>query len=414
MGGERAVSLRSRAIRSFIAKPDLVYPDLVYPVTLTTDDASVSGGLAIVGNQLGPVGQRLLAVLDSTDAIRFASGITGGPYTVGRDIRAYNPAGTAYAALVGRTSYGCIELPDGASAQGPRVYGGYGDPNGVLSARSGDFFWRSPDLARFVPIAAAETTANGQAAVAVGTGAPGTANTTNIKDGTPLAGDLLVVVQGSTDATATLTVGSDSAITATGTDGGFTVTDGTRILRYWSRVVQSGDIASGQIVATSSALATGTGHSLKAMVFRHPGGLSTVGSKHGAAIHGSASDTAGGTSGTTLAVTGPATPSVAVAAQYATNTSATLALVWDGGSSSDTTADLASRGADLGAKPRILTANTSATPGYLTGGTSVVLTSSVASRSQGLGVWAAPVYPDLSNPTVYRCTGTTVWRTVIA
>lgn len=396
---------RQRSRAGFVAKADLVSTTLIYPMTMLTGAGNLDGFL-ITGNQSAPLSQQPFQVQDSSGNARFSIGVAGGAYTIARDVRAYNTAGTAYVALSGRNSPACVEFPDGSSAQGSKLWGGTGAPSSttVGTGAAGDFYFRKADVAAATLVAASYTTTTGQTSISVGSGTL-TSNTTKTLDGVPAAGDLLVFIAYNTDATVTATIGADSAVTATGTDGGVSADDGTRKVRIFSHVVQSGDISSSQVLCTPSAHTTGTGRKLAAYVFRHPGGFATTGSKHGCPIVGTATDTASGASFSMTASAATSRAAVEVAAVMA-SAAASTAYVWDSGSSSNTSNDVGgSATGTCSARPGLGT-NTSGATGTTGAVTaSVAITSGGANHAAALGVWQAQADSiNATDPWLYVCT----------
>lgn len=395
-----------RTRSTWIAKPDLVSTVLKYPMSMTTGPANLDGFL-VTGNQFAPVSQALIQVTDSSGNVKFSAGIVGGAYTITRDVRAYNPAGTAYVALSGRNSPACVEFPDGAGAQGSKLWAGYGPPSAstVGNANPGDFYERRASVAPSTLVAASYTTAVGQASIAVGTGTLSTANTTKSLDGTPQVGDLVVFVVVNTESSVTASAGADSGITDTATDGGLVVSDGTRRVRMFSHVIQSGDLSGGQIVLAASAHANGSGRKLAAYVFRNPGGFATTGSKHGCPLVASGSDTASGASFTLTASGATSRAAVEVAALFAGAANNTT-FQWDGGSASNTSNDVGGSAAgQASARPGIGTNTSGATgaTGALTA--SVAITSGGATHAAALGVWQAQADGiNATDPFLYACT----------
>lgn len=135
---------RGRGRTKITPPADLVSQTLEYPVTLVTGSASTPGLLIQIADS--PLEQQALQVEDNAGAIVFTVPPAGGPKTNAKDWRAYNAAGTAYAAFVATTTIPCIELPDGTSAQGLRIWSGTGAPAvgsvGAGQARVGDYYFR--------------------------------------------------------------------------------------------------------------------------------------------------------------------------------------------------------------------------------------------------------------------------------
>ena len=427
MGSRRGNVSRSGA-RSFAAKPDLVSQTLVYPFTLVTNPTynDGHGGLTLNGDSGAPASQQILQIKNSSGTILWTVPVAGGPKTHAKDMRAYNAPGGSYVGFDASRNPGCLHLPDGTSSQGSRVWSGTGAPSASTiggAAVAGDYYFRRCALARPTLIAASVTTHLTSPTVtelAVGSGTLSTSETTKLLDGVPQAGDLLVVTVSSTNSSQTLTVGADSGITATGTDGGVSQNDGTRYIRIFSRVVQSGDISSSQIIATPSAY-SGPARRISAWVFRHPGGFSTTGSKHGCALYASDSENVTSNTTVTLSATGPSTlASVAVAASYhsAAITFSATGAVWDSGDATNDDPEVtATTRAVIAVKPGLGT-NTSSTPGYETGGASVVYSGMNSSTfTAALGIWAVTAQAvDPAEPTIYVCTanGTPgTWAAVI-
>lgn len=392
-----------RRQRGEYAKPDLVSQTLVYPVTETTESLSTSG-FNLTVNQFADIGQAAIEVQLSggTPIVRVPP--DGGLQVIGVRLKCWPFSGSSYVALCGDQTYPYIELADG-TGQGSRVWSGRAVPGSttVGTARAGDYYLREQQLDAATLLAASATTTNGQGSLAVGTGTLSTSNTTKLLDGTPAAGDLLVVAVTNGEASGTLAVtGGDSGITATGADGGVTANDGTRYVRMFSRVVQAGDISGGQIVVTPSAHGTLAGRRISAWVFRHASGTWTpTGSKNGCALHATASHT-GLSTNQIVSVTGPTAASSIAVTTYV-GTSGTSEAYWDGGDATTKTPDHNDGTSMTAVKPGLGT-NTSGVPGYSAGGSSVVWGGNAAnSHSIVLAQWAVSGAAAGSG-TIYVCT----------
>jgi hypothetical protein len=383
---------------------------LNYPITITGDSVNANyGGIAITGAQTAPLGQNLFRVEDSSGAIKFIIGVTGGPLAIASDIRVAHASGESYAAFNGTETVPCLELPDGTASQGSKIWSGTGAPSAstVGTAAIGDYYFRRGVYEPASLLAATELTGT-TTTLSVGSG---TVTGSQLKSGVPAAGDLLIVVSGNTNATETMTIGATSGITAASGDGGFTANDGTRYLKFFSHVIQSADISSNLVTVTSSSHTTGTGRRICAFIFRHTCGWSTTGSKFGCPTF--ATDSATGSNATeTHTIVGPSGPSISVAGGTR-NAAETYTALWDSGSSTDTTTDSSSGCLGVSVKPG-LGINTSGASAYTTGGSSVDIGSMGASNVSGLVNWqpATPVATQL----LYVCTaggapGT--WRQVI-
>ena len=128
--------------RSFISKPDLVSTTLIYPVTLTTETNTTSAGMSITANQNAPLSQNPLQIQNSAGTIKWSVPVAGGPKTNGTDARAYNSAGTKYAAYNGTNSPQCVEYYDGSASY--KLWSGIGAPSTdtVGTASAGDYYMR--------------------------------------------------------------------------------------------------------------------------------------------------------------------------------------------------------------------------------------------------------------------------------
>lgn len=417
---------RSRAGTStFVAKPDLVSATLVYPVTETTDDAS-SWGLSILGNASSPLDQQLLQVQNAAGTVQLTNGVTGGPILVNADIRVAHAYGGAYAAFNGSAAVPCLELPDGAG-QGSKVWSGTGAPSSttVGTAAVGDYYWRRYNALPAPTIVAMSHSTSGatNTAITVGSGTPGT-NITHDLAGAVQVGDLLVVVAVNTIAAETMTVGSDTVITDTSTNGGVVQDDGTRRIHMLSHVIQSGDIVSNIVTASALDNSTGSSRRLFAYVFRHEWGWPTTGSKHGCTLNASNGISAGaGTTTQTPVVTGPSTPHISICAVYGgTNTPSSpgFTFYWDAGTATDKTSDSPggtnTGAAAISAKPGLGT-NTSGATGYATGGSTLDVTNRNGATALLLGNWKVKTTPPVT-PLLYVCSvagapGSSTWVTVI-
>lgn len=382
----------------FIAKPDQMSTTLIYPIYQTTEPGSSQAGLTITANAGATLGQSLLQVQSSAGTVLSDTQITGGFNILNNAVRAYNSTGGSYASLDYSTSSPFVHLPDGASAQGVKEFFGFGAPSSdyIGTASTDDVYYC---LSASRCIAASHTT---------GTGATfgcGSGTLTGSKDlaGTAIAGDLLIVCSSNTNASETMTIGADAAVTAAAGDGGITFNDGTRYLKFWSHVIQSGDITSGHVNMTSSSHTTGTGRRLNGWIFRHPDGWTTTGSLHGCATYATNSvNTASGTADITVSLTAPSSPSVIVAGQCL-QTANNPTVLWDAANTGDTTSEIisASLQSQFVAKPGI-GVNTSATMSYPSGGSSVVFGSSAANaKVTGIACWKPN---GTTRPIKYKCT----------
>jgi len=379
---------------------------LIYPVTVTTgvgvsDGFNISCGAAPVGYQA--------AVLVQTNGgtTRFRVGDYSGPQSFGIPVKVYNPAGTAWAGFDGTVNPPVMQMVDGASAQGSKVSSGTGPPSAatVASGAVGDFYYcRSSSRL----VAASYSTAASGTSVAAGSGTP---VVTAIANGTPAVGDLVVVASCNTNASETMTIGATAGITATATDGGYTV-GAANYVKFFSHVIQAGDISSNVVTATSSSHTTGTGRRLMMWIFRHPSGWATTGSKFGCAPYSTPASYVGtSSSNVSLSLTGPSGyphPSVSVFAEYSPGTSIASNILFDSGNSSAPAANTvyemptSSPVSAFGqSKPGIGT-NLSAAVGYPVGGSSVVADSQPSTNHTAMLAQWAP--NGTSNPILYVCT----------
>jgi hypothetical protein len=148
---------RSRAgTKTFVSKPDLVSTTLSYPVTMTTGTGT-GDAFTLTFNEFVDIAQIGFEVQGAGSPgagnTFFAVGPAGGP-KMGAAIsrwRCANSSGGSYVALCGDNANGIpyIELPDGTSSQGLRIFAGTGAPAagtvGQASAglhRVGDFYFR--------------------------------------------------------------------------------------------------------------------------------------------------------------------------------------------------------------------------------------------------------------------------------
>lgn len=380
---------------------------LSYPVTVTTGTGQTDGLTVVCGSS--PSGfQAAIQVKYSSGTTMFQVGNYGGPSAFGVPIRVYNPAGTAWAGFDGSLSPAPLQMVDGASAQGSKVSSGSGPPRTATlpggAGAVGDFYYcRSSAYL----VAAAYSAAQSGTSVAAGSGTP---VATGIVNGTPAVGDLVVVASCNTNASETMTIGATAGITATGTDGGYTV-GSTNYVKMFSHVIQAGDISSNVITATSSSHTTGTQRRLMMWIFRHPSGWSTTGSKYGCAMYSTpASYVGSSSSNVSLSLTGPSSfpsPTVAVFAEYLPGSPISPSILFDGGNSgvpaSNQTPELppGSSAAFALSKPGAGT-NYSAAVGYPVGGSSVVVTAQPSSSHTAMLAQWKP--NGTSNPIMYVCT----------
>jgi hypothetical protein len=377
--------------RGFIAKPDLVSTTLIYPITLTCDSTS-DWGFGIVTDENAPLGQNGFQVQTSAGALRWVMPTTGGPVAINYDVRVANAYGGAYAAYNGTATVPCIELPDG-TGQGSKLWSGSGAPSSttVGAAASGDYYLRGVSSAAPTLVASAFRSAAVLSAVGNGTLPDGVQTLA----GTPVAGDLVVSIAGSTDATTgTATIGATSSIAAGGSGN-----DGTRYTKVFAKVIDSGDISSSQVGLALTNFATGTTRWHSAYVFRHVDGFTTA--------TPTAVDTDSSTSGAAinLSVTGPTRPSVSAALAYgsANPTAPGHTYTWDSGSASNVESD--NRGGSntdrgsSGARPGRGT-NTSGATGLTTGGSTVAIAGLTGSTAAILANWSVGI----PTSTLYVCT----------
>lgn len=392
-------ALRSR--NSYIAKPDLVSTTLIDPVTLTGDDSSTNGGLAIAMNSGAGLGQSGFETRTSGGTRQVFAPNVGGPLAFGLDMRCYSAAGGSYAAFNGSQTVPCLELPDGTSAQGAKLWSGTGAPSSttVGTAAVGDMYWRLFGATPATLVAGHQGTSGSTVtSITVGSGS-------NLKSGNAVAGDLLVIALCNTVLTETMTCGADSGITDTSTDGGALYNDGTRRIHVFSRVIQSGDISANAVTASAFTNNTGTGRRLYGFIWHHEFGWNTTGSKHGGPLY--ASDNNGNattnTSGT-RSVTGPSGPSISLSAIYQAGASLSPTFLWDGGSSSNTSPDGGggSTASAVGLKPGLGT-NTSGATGYSANGSSVALGSLGTTTATILANYQVSTTVPSAN-ILYRCT----------
>jgi hypothetical protein len=137
---ENGAGVAPRTTR-FTSPADLVTTTLSDPVTLTTGTASTSG-LQITNTAGVSLGHHSIECQASDATIKVVLPPAGGLKTNGVEMRAYNTAGTAYAAWSGLSTKPYLELPDGTSAQGSKIWSGTGVPAAgtVGTAAAGDFY----------------------------------------------------------------------------------------------------------------------------------------------------------------------------------------------------------------------------------------------------------------------------------
>lgn len=134
--------MSTKRSRRFISKPDLVSTTLIYPMTLTTETDTVDSGFTITSNVASPLGQNPFQVQNSAGTILWTVPVAGGPKTNAKDVRAYNTAGTKYAAFGGSTAPQYYEYHDGTNSC--KIFSGMGAPSTdtVGTASTGNFYWR--------------------------------------------------------------------------------------------------------------------------------------------------------------------------------------------------------------------------------------------------------------------------------
>ena len=239
---------------------------LVPPVTMTTGPDVL--GLSIITAATPLLSQQAIQFQGSSGTPLWTVGVVGGPKTSnGTNVQAYHAPGGSWAGFVGAAP-ACLQLPDGTSNQGSKVFSGSGAPStltlGSTSVSAGDVYYQR-SVSQL--IASTNATAGTYTSITVGSGTPATGSNYNLS-GTPQIGDLVIVVSNNTNSSETMTIGGTSGVTATSADGGYTANDGTRYVKMYSHIVQPGDISSSNITITSSTHTTGTGRKLMAFVFR--------------------------------------------------------------------------------------------------------------------------------------------------
>ena len=329
-----------------------VRPALIYPVTVTQPSGLVNG-MTILEQISQPGNQKTLQAGGGANGQFSVWPLGNYPNAIGNDMRVYNQVGGSHAAVNGTQNPPCLELPDGVTNQGSKIWSGSGPPSALTvgAATAGDYYLCRSSVQCVAMSYITGTTAG----LSVGSGT--LTNGTALLRGAVEVGDLLVLVYGTSSATArTLTVndgsGGTSGITPTATDGGATPTSaaGARLYIY-SHVVQAGEISAGQTQTTLSATNNPTMHA--AYVFRHPNGWPTTGSLFGCPMAGTyaSTETSSGATPITLTVTGTITlPTVSVASILSDLSNAVF--LWNGSLFTDgQTADYAATAGAVSAKP---------------------------------------------------------------
>ena len=238
---------------------------LSYPVSVTTNQQPL--GMVISSSASPSLAQQPFQVQGFSGATFWTVPIAGGPKTNAVPLLTRNSASGAWAGFSG-TAPAYVQLTDGPTNQGSKVFSGSGAPStltlGSTSVSAGDVYYQR-SVSQL--IASANTTAGTYTSITVGSGTPATGSNYNLS-GTPQIGDLVIVVSNNTNSSETMTIGGTSGVTATSADGGYTANDGTRYVKMFSHIVQPGDISAGNITITSSTHTAGTGRKLMAFVFR--------------------------------------------------------------------------------------------------------------------------------------------------
>lgn len=385
---------------------------LIYPVTLTNQTGTYGSGLYLDAGS-AELGEQVFQVIPTTGQAIWGIPIAGGPSTMTSNVQVYHASGGPWAGFLGTTNPPAVQLPDG-TGQGSTISSGTGPPTSAGSGTTlnnntgavGDVYYQRSACWL---VAAAYSNNTAVSAIKAGSGTL-LANTTGVTNGVIANGDLVVVVTGNTNASETMTIGSTAGITATSTDGGFTENDGTRYVKFWSHVIQSGDISSATIKASSTTNSAGNNRRMYIMVFRSPGGWTALSSTDGYGCATFATDgtaIASGSSNVSVSVTGPSTypqPAIVVAAEYAsTGGTFTPTFLFDNGNTSgNLTCEYGSAaGAFCQSKPGIGT-NNSAAVSYPTGGSSVSMGAQVSgAKVAGMVMWTPAT---TSNPIIWTCT----------
>lgn len=385
---------------------NVVSSPLTPPLSFTTDDSS-SYGLEIISSNSPSAGTKSILVEDSSGNQLWGIPEAGGPFSVGYDIQVYHSTSGSCMALRGAESPPCFVFPDNSKMWMGSASPIIGTTVGLTPMAGDKYLCRSSG---FLVASSFSTTNTG---IHIGTNTP--PNSTAIVGGNPASGDLLLVLSAGTNSSApTLSIGSDSAI-----PNDVTSSNGTQKVWLYSRVVQAGDISSNVIAVTSSTLA-GTGRIMGAMLFRHPSGWATTGTKHQAILAASVA-TSGSLSSLTLTPTGSITaPAVAAAICFQSTAATSPGMLFQWGSGMGNNQWGNSQYADLptiGTNTNQVSMSCKPGTGNNISGQTILPNGSVALVASGLGgnqAAAMGVYQvnGSSNPILYVYTGST-WMQVI-